>query len=498
LIALLSRNGLAERPRLARLAAFLAGATLVAAFQPIGLTPLALLSPALLIHLWLCAPRARDAVWIGFAFGMGLFTAGVSWVYVSLSVFGGMPLPVAAFATLAYCAFLSWPLAAAGYAQHRLPGSESMRTLCVIPALWMAAELLRGWGLTGFPWLVLGYAATDTPLAGYAPVAGVYGTSLAIATCAGLLLRAMTGPKRALPLVLLAALLGTGAALHTVEWTQPYGPPVTASLLQGNVAQETKFDPERFERTFSAYERLASGSRAKLVVLPETALPRFLDRIDPAHLAALDAIAKRNGGDLLLGVPYRTGQDSYFNSVVSLGVSPPQIYSKSHLVPFGEFILPGFGWIVNVLHVPMSEFSRGDAVQAPLAVAGQQVAVNICYEDAFGEELIGPLPAATLLVNVSNMAWFGDTLAPGQHLQMARMRTIETGRAMLAATNTGMTAAIDRGGRVIAQLPQYKEDRLDVEVRGYSGATPYVRLGNWPALLAAALLVALSAALRKR
>jgi apolipoprotein N-acyltransferase len=335
-------------------------------------------------------------------------------------------------------------------------------------------------------------------LAGYAPVAGVYGTSLATATCGGLLLRAMTGPKRALPLVLLAALLGAGAALRTVEWTQPYGAPVTASLLQGNIAQETKFDPERFERTFAAYERLAAGSRAKLVVLPETALPRFLDRIDPAHLAALDAIAKRNGGDLLLGVPYRTGQDRYFNSVVSLGVSPPQIYSKSHLVPFGEFILPGFGWIVNVLHVPMSEFSRGDAVQAPLAVAGQQVAVNICYEDAFGEELIGPLPAATLLVNVSNMAWFGDTLAPGQHLQMARMRTIETGRAMLAATNTGMTAAIDRGGRVIAQLPQYKEDRLDVEVRGYSGATPYVRFGNWPALLAAALLVALSAALRKR
>ncbi|MBS0335487.1 MAG: apolipoprotein N-acyltransferase [Proteobacteria bacterium] len=486
------------RPRLALLLAFLSGATLVAAFEPVGLYPLALVCPALLIHLWLCAPRARDAAWIGFGFGMGLFTAGVSWVYVSLSVFGGMPAPIAAFATLAYCAFLSWPLAAAGYAQHRLPAGESMRALCVIPALWMVAELLRGWGLTGFPWLMLGYATTDTPLAGYAPVTGVYGVSLLVAACAGLALRALSGPARVLPLALLAALIGAGALLRTVEWTQPHGLPVSASLLQGNVAQELKFDPERFDRTFATYERLASGSKARLIVLPETALPRFIDRIDPVYLARLESIARSNGGDLLLGVPYRTGPEKYFNSVVSLGTSPPQIYSKSHLVPFGEFVLPGFGWVVGILQVPMSEFSRGAAVQQPLAVAGQRVAVNICYEDAFGEELIGPLPGATLLVNVSNMAWFGDTLAPGQHLQMARMRTIETGRAMLAATNTGMTAAIDRGGRVLGQLPQYAEGRLDVDVSGYTGATPYVRFGNSLALIAAALLIALSAALRKR
>lgn len=498
MIALLSRKQLSERPRIALPAAFLSGAALVAAFEPVGLYPLALACPALLTHLWLCAPRARDAAWIGFAFGMGLFTAGVSWVYVSLSVFGGMPAPIAAFATLAYCAFLSWPLAAAGYAQHRLPASDSLRAICVIPALWMVAELLRGWGLTGFPWLVLGYAATDTPLAGYAPVTGVYGVSLLIMICAGLALRALSGPARVAPLALLAVMISAGALLRTVEWTQPHGAPVSASLLQGNVAQELKFDPERFDRTFAAYERLASGSKARLIVLPETALPRFLDRIDPAYLAGLESIAKRNAGDLLLGVPYRTGPDRYFNSVVSLGTSPPQIYSKSHLVPFGEFILPGFGWVVGILQVPMSEFSRGGSVQKPLEVAGQRVAVNICYEDAFGEELIGPLPEATLLVNVSNMAWFGDTLAPGQHLQMARMRTIETGRAMLAATNTGMTAAIDRGGRVLGQLPRYAEGRLDIDVRGYTGATPYVRLGNWLALAAAALLIALSAALRKR
>ena len=495
---MLSRDRLRGRPRLALLIAFLAGALLVLAFEPVGLTPLGLACPALLAHLWLAAARPRDAAWIGFSFAMGLFLSGVSWVYVSLSVFGGMPAAVAALATLAYCAFLSWPLAAAGYVQHRLPLGETGRVLCVIPALWMLAEFLRGWGITGFPWLLLGYSTTDTPLAGYAPIAGVYGVSLIMMVCAGLVWRIACGPRRAVPLALLVAIFGGGALLRTVAWTEPHGAPLSASLVQGNVAQALKFDPERYPRTLATYARLAAESRAKLIILPETALPRFLDIIDPAYLDGLKSIAKRNGGDLLLGVPLRTGPETYFNSVVSRGVSPDQTYSKAHLVPFGEVLLPGFGWVANILRVPMGEFSRGAAVQKPLAVAGQSVAVNICYEDAFGEEIIGPLPEATLLVNVSNMAWFGDSLAPGQHLQMARMRAIETGRTLLAATNTGMTAAIERDGRVLAQLPQYTEGRLDVQVRGYSGATPYVRLGNRLAAIAALVLIALSVALRKR
>ncbi len=494
----LSRDWLQEHPRAARLIAVFAGAALAGAFAPVGEFPLALASPALLIHLWLCASRPRDAAWIGFAFGMGLFVVGVSWVYVSLSVFGGMPAPIAAFATVVYCAFLSWPLALAGYVQHRLPLNAQARVACAIPALWMFAEMLRGLGYTGFPWLVLGYASTDTPLSGYAALIGVYGVSLLTMIGAGLLLMALTGARRFMPLALLLALLGGGEFLRTLEWTHPSGPPLSASLLQGNVAQDMKFDPERYSNTLESYERLASASRAKLIVLPETAVPRFLDGIDPAYLARLEAVARRNGGDILVGVPYRTGPASFFNSVISLGTSPPQIYSKVHLVPFGEFVLPGFGWIVKILNVPMSDFSSGAATQPPLSIAGQKVAVNICYEDVFGEEIIRPLPEATLLVNVSNMAWFGDSLAPGQHLQMARMRTIETGRAMLAATNTGMTAAIDRGGRVLAQLPQYTEGRLDIEVSGYAGATLFVRVGNWLAVALAALLVALSVALRKR
>ena len=459
---------------------------------------MALLAPALLIHLWLCTQNPRDGAWIGFFFGMGLFVAGVSWIYVSLSLFGGMPAPLAVFATLAYCAWLALLPAAVGYFQQRIPASETMRALLVIPALWMLFEWMRGWYLTGFPWLSLGYAATDTPLAGYAPLFGVYGVSLVAMICAALALQAACGPRRVPALAGLLATLAAGALLQTVGWTRPYGAPLTVSLLQGNVSQHLKFDPDRYANTLATYARLAAGSDAKLIVLPETALPRFLDRIDPEYLAGLESIAKRNGGDLLLGVPYRSDASNYFNSVISMGTSPRQIYSKSHLVPFGEFIPPGFGWIPGVLQIPLSDFSRGEPSQKPFAVAGQRIAINICYEDAFGEEIIRPLPEATLLANVSNVAWFGNSLAPGQHLQIARMRTLETGRAMLAATNTGITAAIDRDGRVLGRLPQFVEARLDLQVRGYEGETPYVRFGNWSALIIAILFVALSVVGRKR
>ncbi len=228
--------------------------------------------------------------------------------------------------------------------------------------------------------------------------------------------------------------------------------------------------------------RLAEGTSAKLIVLPETALPKFYHRVDPAELARLDAAARNNAGDLLLGVPYLDGEN-YYNSVVTLGVSPRQRYDKVHLVPFGEFIPPGFGWVLEILRIPLSDFSRGSPDQPALAVAGQRVAVNVCYEDVFGDEMAARAAAATLLVNVSNVAWFGDWLAPAQHLQIGRLRAIETGRMHLTATNTGITAAIDRDGRVLGRLPQFTEARLEVAAQGYEGVTPYIRWRDWPIVL---------------
>jgi len=485
------------RTRAARnraLVAVAAGAASVAGFGdwPLFYVPIA--SVAVLVWLWLQAERPREAAALGFAYGAGLFLVGVSWVYVSLHDFGMMPAPLAALATVLFCAYLALYPAAVGYAQARIGGRPGSRALLLVPGLWTLAEWARGWVLTGFPWLALGYSQLDAPLAGFAPVLGVFGVSLAAAVAAGAvaLLAARAAPRGVTLGVLLAIGLA-GAGLERTTWTQPVGEPVTVSLLQGNIPQSLKFVPGRYESTLATYASLAEASEAKLVVMPETAIPRFLELVAPAYVERLGAAAAARQGDFLIGAPMRTAPDRYYNAVVSVGTSPRQTYAKSHLVPFGEFIPPGFGWVPAVLQIPLSNFSRGGPDQRPLAVAGQRVAMNVCYEDAFGEEIIRQLPEATLLANVSNVAWFGDSLAPAQHLRISRTRALETGRVMLRATNTGVTAIIDARGEVSARLPSFTEGRLDGQVQGHAGATPYVRAGNAPAILLALVLAGVAA-----
>ena len=470
--------------------AFLAGAAAVPAFAPIGFFPIALLSFAWLIHLWAGA-SPRRAFWTGFLFGLGLFGAGVSWVYVSLSQFGGMPAPLAALATFLFCALLAAFTGGAGWLQARIPASEPVRALLLIPAAWTLFEWLRSWVFTGFPWLAAGYATTGWPLQGFAPVLGVFGASFLVVSLAGKLWW-FARRRKTLVLVPIALVFVIGQVLRAVDWTNPVGEPISVALLQGNVGQEMKFRPEQYARTLETYARLAEQSSARLVVLPETALPQFLDRIDPGYLARLEAAARGNNGDLLVGVPYRSA-DNYYNSVISLGTSPRQIYHKTHLVPFGEFVPPLFGWVMNWLKIYLGDFARGGPDQPPLAVAGQQVAVNVCYEDAFGDDIGRRAARATLLANMSNVAWFGDSLAPSQHLQIARLRAIETGRVHLAATNTGVTAAIDRDGAVLARLPQFTEGRLETVVQGYTGVTPYMRFSDWPIVILSLGLLATAA-----
>lgn len=473
--------------------AFLAGAASVFAFAPFGLEPLAFLTLALLIHFWIDAPPRRCA-WLGFWFGLGLLGAGVSWIYVSLSRFGGMPPVLAGIATALFCAFLALFPAAAGWMQARIPAPAGIRACLLIPAAWVLFEWTLTWIFTGFPWLAIGYTAAGWPLQGYAPLGGVYAVSFVTVAIAGMLW--LVAQHRPMFLIAIVAVVGVGEALRRVEWSQKAGEPVSVALLQGNIEQEMKFRPERAATILLTYARLAEGTRARLVIFPETALPAFLDRIDPAYLALLESVGKRNQGDLLVGVPFRRGEE-YYNSVVSLGTSPRQLYHKVHLVPFGEFVPPGFGWTLSVLSIPLSDFSRGAPERAPLEVAGQRVAVNICYEDVFGAEMARSLPEATMLVNVSNVAWFGDSLAPAQHLAIARLRAIETGRMHLTATNSGITAAIDRDGRVLKRLSQFTEDRLEIEAQGYTGATPYVKLRDWPVVLLSLAILA-AAVIRAR
>ena len=466
-------------------AAFLLGAATVLGFAPVGWYPLPFISLAALLYLWQGATTPRGAGFIGFAFGSGLFLTGVSWVYVSLHDFGLMPAPLAGLATLLFCCFLGLFPAVVGYAQARIGAAPAATQLLLVPALWVLSEWVRGWIFTGFPWLSLGYAQVGSPLSGFAPVFGVFGLSWLTLLCSGLLLQIVFARRRLAAAAGLALLLGAGYSLQQFEWTQPQDEPVTVSLLQGNIPQDLKWDETRYASTIDLYRRLAEGSNARLTILPETAIPRFQDRIDPQFLRSLDAIARGRNGDIVIGLPLREVPGRYFNSVISAGASPAQRYDKVHLVPFGEFIPPGFGWIINILQIPLADFTRGRAAQAPLAIAGHKGAINICYEDAFGEEIINALPEATLLANVSNVAWFGDSLAPRQHLQIAQLRALETGRTMLRATNTGMTAIVDHRGEVSAVLPALTQGSLTGTVQGRSGATPYVRWGNAPVILLA-------------
>ena len=477
---------------------FLAGAASVAAFAPLGLYPLALLTFAWLVHSWSEAPPRR-CFWSGLWFGLGFFGTGVSWIYVSLHEFGGMPAALAGFATLIFCAFLALFPAGAGWLQARIPGGRALRACLLVPAAWTLAEWLRSWILTGFPWLSLGYAAVGWPLQGYAPIGGVFALSfLSVALAGAVWLAAVAPVHRVAAIIVLVAVAAVGQALRAIAWSSPSGGPVSVALLQGNIEQSLKFDPQRYVRTLETYASLAQATRARLIVLPETAVPRFLDTVDPAYLGELQAIARRNNGDLLLGVPTRRSAEEFYNSALSLGVSPVQAYHKVHLVPFGEFVPPGFAWTLRVVNIPMSDFSRGTPGQRLLEVAGERVAVNICYEDAFGDEIAARLPDATLLVNMSNVAWFGDSLAPSQHLDIARLRAIETARMHLTATNTGITAIIERDGRVAARLPQFAEGRLEGAAQGYVGATPYVRLRDWPVVLASLAILAGAALVARR
>jgi apolipoprotein N-acyltransferase len=493
-------RALLQSPHAAIAAALVAGALTVAGYAPLAVFPLPFLTLAGLFLLWRSAATPRAAFRMGFAFGAGVFGVGVSWVYVSLHDFGMMPAPLAAMGTLAFCAILALYPAAAGWCLARLQIGRLASALFAFPALWTLFEWLRGWVFTGVSWLALGYSQVDSPLAGFAPVVGTYGVSFVTALCAGLLVVVVTGSGKARLAggVALVFAFGLGQLLMQMNWTSPQGAPLKVALLQGNIPQDLKFQADRYAATLAIYKRLVEASEGQLIVLPETAIPRFLDAVDPGYLRDIARIAVERRADVLIGVPIRDLDGRYFNSVISVGTSPSQRYDKSHLVPFGEFVPPGFSWIVKTFAIPLTDFSLGPENPKPLALAGQLVAPNICWEDAFGEEIIRQLPQATLLANVSNVAWFGDSLAPAQHLQISRMRALETGRTMLRATNTGVTAIIDPRGRVVARLPQFTEGILTGEVQGYIGASPYVKLGNTPIVLACVVLLGALVFTRRR
>ena len=481
-----------------------AGASCVLAFAPFYLWPVTIAALGALFFVWQRSGSPLQAALSGFAFGLGYFLAGVSWVYVSLHDFGSMPAILAALATFLFCAYLALFPAMAGWLVARAVRMPGPRRLGMAAAAFVAMEWLRGWLFTGFPWLETGTSqAPGSPLAGYAPYLGSYGVSLAVALTAAIAVsllstRAMSR-RRVAAFGGLGAIFLVGALAPLAEWTRPAGPPVSIGLLQGNVAQEMKWREEVRTRTLLEYRRMIFETRARIVVVPETALPAFLDQLPADYVQSLVEHGREQGKEILLGTVEREfrGDDfSYYNSVVRLAAGKMPSYRKRHLVPFGEFIPPGFRWVLAVLKIPMSDFTSGASRQPALEAAGIPFGIAICYEDIFGAEVVDALPQARVLLNVSNDAWFGRSFAADQHLQASQMRALESGRWMVRATNTGATAAIDDRGRVVSRLAPFTAGALVAEVTPRDGRTPYSIWGNIPALLAAAALAFASRAPR--
>jgi len=497
------------RARAGLAAAVLLGVATVFGFAPFGLSALPVFTLAGLFYLWRRAPSPGAALALGFAFGLGLFGFGASWVYIALAQFGGMEGALAALATAGFCIYLALFPALAGWASARLAPVGTGARLLAAAACWTLTEWLRLLG--GFPYLSVGYAQTRATLGTYAPIGGVFLVSLAISTTAALVAyapQALHNGRRGIAAV--ATLLAVWCAawgLRGVEWSHAAGEPVAVSLIQGNIPEDVKFEAAFREASLAAYAALVAQAKGRLIVLPESALPMFADEVPPDYSAKLREAAQLRGGDLLVGLfffePRAAGndEDRYFNSVISLGTARTQVYQKRHLVPFGETIpaKPIVGWIIrSVLHIPLADQTPGAADQAPFDVAGERVAVNICYEDAFGGELIRQLPQATLLVNVTNDAWYGRSLAAEQHDEIAAMRAIETARPMLRATNTGITSIIDHHGVELARLPWFTRGILEGTIAGRSGETPYVRCGDTLAAAAGFVFAGASFAIGRR
>jgi apolipoprotein N-acyltransferase len=476
-----------------RLVALAAGALLACGFAPLQWWPLAFLCPAVLMWLWQGA-KPREAACLGFWFNTGTFAAGTYWLYVSIHIFGEAPVYVAALLMVALVAIMGLYHAALGYVVARwLPETGAVRWLVAVPAAWLLLEWWRGWFLSGFSWLSLGYSQTDTWLSRLAPIAGVYGISAVLLVCAGAVTAAVLGSGRTRIVAAVVFVIPwlAAAALGSVEWTHPSGPPVTVAVVQGSIPQDQKWLDSNKQTTLDLYQRLTETALgARLIVWPESAPPDLANEL-VSWITAMYREARTHHSALVFGV-VRSSDDGkqYYNSVLALD-DELTWYSKNHLVPFAEFFpVPSFvrSWL-RLHSLPYSDFTRGGDEQPPLPAGGLKLGATICYEDAYGSSMIGVLRSADALVNVTNDAWFGHSSARHQHFQIARMRAIEAGRYLVRAANDGISGVIGPHGEVVARAPEFTPYVLKSTVTPRTGLPPYARVGNWPivSLCAAAL-----------
>jgi apolipoprotein N-acyltransferase len=485
------------------LTSFLAGASNVLAFAPVGWWPLQLLSLAGLFYLLYHAKSAKKAMQYTWLYGFAWLFFGVLWLTVTMFRYGDMPVWLSVVCVALFTGALACiPMLYMGCAA-RFKSSFSPVVFCLValPTLWSLSEWTRDWIFTGFPWLVSGYAHNVSPLAGYAPLIGVFGITWLGAVIAGCVVLCALG-KRWFCLLAVGILLA-GSTLQFVAWTTPHGSPLTVRLLQGNIDQNIKFRREHIDKSLQFYQDAIVKKPADLIVAPETALPLSLSALPIDYLPTLHRFATATDSYIALGLFNNDGPGLYTNSM--LGITPHNQayrYDKYHLVPFGEFIPKGFDWFYHYMKIPMGDLQRGIFFAAPFAVKGQYILPNICYEDVFGEEIAAKIAHAyftnsvvpTILLNVTNLSWFGDTWAMPQHVQITQMRTLETGRPMLRSTNTGVTTLVNAQGKVVQQLPPFVRGELAVSVQGYQGLTPYIVGGNylWLGLMSFIALIALT------
>lgn len=490
------------------LLAIAAGALSTLAFAPYGLWPLALVS--ILLFLILIQSRsAKQAAWLGWLWGIGSFATGISWVHVSIDTFGGMPKIASLFLMALLIGYLAvYPALFAGITNRYFPKNNLTRYTLAVPILWLISDWLRGWVMTGFPWLWMGYSQIDSPLGNFAPLGGVDLVTFATVLIASLTTLTLLTKRWSLALAP-AVIFATGYGLNAAHWVTPNPDSRTSfALVQGNIDQASKWLPSERWPTIIKYTDLTKEHRdADIIIWPEAAIPAFEYEI-ASYLANLDALVKEYDSAMITGVINRSDEGLYYNSVLAVGqtgqdysYNPEDRYHKHHLLPFGEFV--PFEDILRPLapffNLPMSSFSRGAYVQPNVVANGKDFAAALCYEIIFNEQIRHNVNDDTdFILTLSNDAWFGDSIGPQQHMEIARMRALELGKPVIRSTNNGVTAITDYRGNIVAQIPQFETAVLTAEVESTDGQTPYHGVGRWPLYIWSVLGLLLAAWLRKR
>ncbi len=447
---------------------------------------------------------AKEALYKGWLFGIGLFSVGVSWLYVAIHDFGAAHWSLAGFFTGGFILFMALFYALFAWSLFKLKQSLSILKegteffsqwfviLFYLPILWVLLEWLRSWFMTGFPWLLSGYPIIEMPLSGYAPIIGIYGSSLLVAIISAFLIVRI---KPYYSLLAIALIFTGGYCLQSIQWSESQGEPLKVSLIQGNVNQSLKWDRWQLEKTKQLYVALSADQwqESDLIIWPENAIPVFYHTLEKNFYQQLSLKAQKTQTELITGLPVLDDKtEQYYNSLTNLG-GEQSFYYKTHLVPFGEYVPLAslIRGLIQFFNIPMSGFSVGDSDQSPILIKGHKVVVTLCYEDVFPQDMMQNIPESRFMINLSNNGWYGDSFAPHQHLEMARMRALETSRELIRSTTSGISALVDSKGVVQSKGPQFKQAVINGTIQPRTGTTPYVFWGNYPiiALFLIALLV---------